>query len=323
MRTMTSVIPAIEEGERELADDMVELREINAAIGDLMGEPGDLRTPEGLDAARGFLAEFMTAQAPQRPAEARSVAGVPVRVFTDEHVDAVYLHIHGGGFAIGQAAMNDVSNAEIASACNVAVVSVEYRLAPEHPYPAGPDDCASVANWLVEHARDEFGTERLLIGGESAGASLAASTLLRIRDDIGALDRFKGANLVYGVYDLTGTPSTRSSNDESLVLRRSDIEAFSDLYLGDMSFEDRLDPHVSPLYADLSGLPPALFTVGGADPLVDDTLFMASRWQLAGNSAELAYYPECPHGFDMFPTKAAARARARQTEWLTQRARGA
>ena len=144
-----------------------------------------------------------------------------------------------------------------------------------------------------------------------------------MRDNIGASDRFKGANLVYGVYDLTGTPSTRSSNEESLVLRRADIEAFSDLYLGDMSFEDRLDPHVSPLYGDLSGLGPALFTVGGADPLLDDTLFMASRWQLAGNSAELAYYPECPHGFDMFPTKAAARSRARQTEWLSRRARAA
>jgi acetyl esterase len=320
---MTSVIPAIDEGERDLADSLGELREMNAVIGDLMGEPGDLRTPEGLAAARKFLADFMTGQAPPVELETRSVAGVPVRIFAVDSADAVYMHIHGGGFAIGVAAMNDIPNSEISAACNVAVVSVDYRLAPEHPYPAGPDDCESVANWLVEHAEEEFGTSNLLIGGESAGASLAATTLLRVRDHIGAADRFLGANLVYGVYDLTGTPSTRSSDDKSLVLRRSDMEAFSDLYLGDMSFEDRRDPAVSPLYADLSGLAPALFSVGGADPLLDDTLFMAARWQMAGNAAELVYYPECPHGFDMFPTKAAARSRARQTEWIMHRAKGA
>jgi acetyl esterase len=323
MPSMTSVIPAIEEGERELADHLGELREMNAALADLMGPPGDLRTPEGLQAARKFLADFLTGQAPTIAPETRTIAGVPVRIFVPEKVDAVYLHFHGGGFAIGVAAMNDIPNAEIASACNLAVVSVDYRLAPEHPYPAGPDDCEVVANWLVENAGEEFGTEKLLVGGESAGGNLAAATLIRVRDHIGAADMFLGANLVYGVYDLTGTPSTRSSDDESLVLRRSDIEAFSELYLGDMSWEDRRDPFVSPLYADLSELPPALFTVGGADPLVDDTLFMACRWQMAGNDAELVFYPESPHGFDMFPTKAAARSRVRQTEWLTHRVKGA
>ena len=322
MPTM-SVIPAIEEGERELADDLQELRETNSVIGDLMGQPGDLATPEGLKAARKFLEDFMTAQAPSTAPDVRSVAGVPVRIFVPEQADAVYLHIHGGGFAIGVAAMNDVSNADISSSCNVAVVSVDYRLAPEHPYPAGPDDCEAVANWLVDHAADEFGTGRLLIGGESAGASLAATTLLRVRDHLDAADRFLGANLVYGVYDLTGTPSTRRSGDDSLILRRSDIEAFGELYLGTMSWEERRHPEVSPLYADLSGLPPALFSVGGVDPLLDDSLFMSARWQTAGNVAELAYYPECPHGFDMFPTKAAARSRARQIGWLSERAKGA
>lgn len=322
MPTMTSVIPAIDEGERDLADHLDELREMNSVIEDLMGEPGDLRTPEGLQAARKFLTDFMTGQAPPVAAETREVAGVPVRIFIAGQPDAVYLHIHGGGFAIGVAAMNDISNAELGSACNLAVVSVDYRLAPEYPYPAGPDDCEAVANWLVESSRKEFGTDKLLIGGESAGASLAATTLIRVRNHIGAADSFLGANLVYGVYDMTGTPSARNADDKSLVLSRSDMEAFGDLYLGDMSVEDRRDPDVSPLYADLSGLTPALFTVGGADPLLDDTLFMASRWQIAGNDAELGFYPECPHGFDMFPTKAASRARAHQTDWLIRKVNG-
>jgi acetyl esterase len=253
---------------------------------------------------------------PELAPEVRSIAGIPVRIFVPEDVRGVYLHMHGGGFAIGVAAMNDVSNAEIARTCKVAVVSVDYRLAPEHPYPAGPDDCEAVANWVVENAQAEFGASRLLVGGESAGGSLAATTLLRVRDHIGAVDRFVGANLVYGVYDMTGTPSQHRAPVDSIVLRSSEMEAFGMLYLGDADLATRFSGDVSPLYADLSGLPPALFTVGGIDPLLDDSLFMAARWQAAGSYAELAYYPECPHGFDLFPTKAGAVARARELEWL-------
>ena len=95
------------------------------------------------------------------------------------------------------------------------------------------------------------------------------------------------------------------------------------MYLGSEDYESRLNPDVSPLFADLSDLPPALFTVGGADPLLDDSLFMAARWQLAGNDAELSFYPECPHGFDMFPSKVALKARARQMQWMAARVHAA
>jgi len=273
-------------------------------------------TPDGLEAARKFIVDLMGATKPETDPQIRSVAGVPVRIFVPETVNAVYLHIHGGGFAIGVAAMNDVSNAEIAKTCRFAVVSVDYRLAPEHPYPDGPDDCEAVANWLVENSESEFGTRTLLVGGESAGGNLSAVTLLRVRDRIGAIDRFAGANLVYGAYDMAGSPSARGAGDDALVLKPSDMEAFGRLYLGDRDPEFLFSPDISPLYADLTGLPPALFTVGGADPLLDDSLFMAARWQFAGNDSELAFYPECPHGFDMFPTKAALKARARQMQWM-------
>jgi acetyl esterase len=314
---MTSAIPAIEQGERELASHMDELRAANATLAELMSGTLDMETPEGLATARKFLADMMTATAPSIPVDTRTVAGVPVRIFVPETVKGVYLHIHGGGFVIGIAAMNDVSNAEIAKKCDLAVVSVDYRLAPEHPFPAGPDDCEAVARWVIDNAESEFGASKIVVGGESAGGSLAATTVLRTRDRIGAIDRIAGANLVYGAYDLAGTPSSRNSSEDSLVLHRSDMEAFGRLYLGDDNLETRFSPEVSPLYADLSGLPPALFTVGGLDPLLDDSLFMAARWQAAGNYAELAYYPECPHGFDMFPTKAAMIAHARQTDWLS------
>jgi acetyl esterase/lipase len=94
----------------------------------------------------------------------------------------VYLHIHGGGFMLGRAYQYDEMMAAIAGACQVATVSVDYRLAPEDPYPAGPDDCETAAVWLAENAASEFGTDRLIIGGESAGANLSAVTLLRMRD---------------------------------------------------------------------------------------------------------------------------------------------
>ena len=187
---------------------------------------------------------------------------------------------------------------------HVAVVSVDYRLAPEHPYPAGPDDCEAAACWLVDHGTEELGSDRLLIGGESAGAHLAAVTLLRMRDRHQAADRFLGANLVFGAYDLSRTPSQRGVG----IAPGTDIldgTGFPlDLFLPGMSDEERRAPDVSPLYADLRGMPPALFSVGSNDHLLDDTLFMAARWEVAGNRSELLVYPETPHGCIALPSVA-------------------
>ena len=218
-----------------------------------------------------------------------------LRTFVPDQVDAVFLHIHGGGFVTGSPEMTDLLHEILSKELNLAFVSVDYRLAPEHPYPAGPDDCEAAALWLLEHAEHEFGSARLLIGGESAGAHLAACTLLRLRDR-DAVDRFCGANLVFGIYDLGRTPSQRVVSEHPDLLTVEQIQYFAELFTPDMSPEDRRDPGVSPLYADLHALPPALFTVGADDHLVDDTLFLAARWELAGNDTELVVYPEGPHG---------------------------
>jgi acetyl esterase len=218
-----------------------------------------------------------------------------LRTFVPDQVDAVFLHIHGGGFVTGSPEMTDLLHEILSKELNLAFVSVDYRLAPEHPYPAGPDDCEAAALWLLEHGEREFGSARLLIGGESAGAHLAACTLLRLRDR-DAVDRFCGANLVFGIYDLSRTPSQRGVSEHPDLLTTEQIQYFADLFTPDMSVEERRDPGVSPLYADLHGLPPALFTVGAHDHLVDDTLFLAARWELAGNHTELVVYPEGPHG---------------------------
>ncbi len=176
-------------------------------------------------------------------------------------------------------------------------MSVEYRLAPENPYPAAPDDCEAAALWALREAERRFGTGRLAIGGESAGAHLAVVTLLRLRDRHG-LTPFRAANLFAGCYDLALTPSAAAYGEERLVLNTRDIRMFTDGFCGPST--DRRDPDVSPLHADLAGLPPALFAVGTRDPLLDDTLFMAARWAAAGNRAEAFIGPGGAHVFHRF-----------------------
>jgi acetyl esterase len=207
----------------------------------------------------------------------------------------------------------------IAQNCQVATVSVDYRLAPEYPYPAGLDDCQAVALWLADHGNEEFGTKRLLIGGESAGATLSVATMLRMRDQ-SSFTGFSGASLTYGVYDLTGTPSSRYWGEERpLILTSKTLEWFNENYAPRDLWRD---PYISPLYADLHGLPKALFTVGTLDPLLDDSLFMASRWTAAGNDAELAVYPGGIHAFNAFPTSLAEKANNRILDFIKEIARG-
>jgi acetyl esterase len=225
----------------------------------------------------------------------------------------VYLHIHGGGWVLGGADMQDPMLERIADNTGQAVVAVDYRLAPEHPYPAGPDDCEAAAVWLVANGRREFGTEALTLGGESAGGHLAAVTTLRMRNRHG-YSGFRGANLVYGAYDLSLTPSQRQFGNTRLILRTIDMQQFYNAFLPTIT--ERRAPDISPLYADLRNLCPALFTVGTKDALLDDTLFMQARWTAAGNAAELAIYPGGAHGFTLFPNALAKSATARMDEFL-------
>jgi acetyl esterase/lipase len=240
---------------------------------------------------------------------------IPLRIIAPQNPRGVYLHIHGGGWTLGGADMQDAMLERIADATGLAVVSVEYRLAPEHPYPAGPDDCEAAAAWLVHNAKSEFGSDALTVGGESAGGHLSAVTVLRMRDRHGYTG-FRGANLVYGAFDMSMTPSQRLFGDTRLVLRTIDIVQFANAFLPTVT--ERRDPDISPLYARLDGLCPALFSVGTSDALLDDTLFMHGRWLAAGNAAELAIYPGGMHGFTLFPNRLAEQAEARMIAFLKQ-----
>ena len=244
--------------------------------------------------------------------------GLRLRVLPPEReATGAFLHIHGGGWVLGAADEQDLLLEAIADATGLCAVSVDYRLAPEHPYPAAHDDCEDAALWLLEQGAAELGVPaRFAIGGESAGASLSVVTLLRLRDRHGIEGAFAAANLVYGAFDLTGTPSRRIWGDRQLVLSDTIMSWFTQCLVGAVDDSARRDPDLSPLYADLRNMPPALFTVGTADALLDDTLFMAARWQSAGNRAELRVYEEACHAFTAFPIAVAHEANAAQLAFV-------
>jgi acetyl esterase/lipase len=226
---------------------------------------------------------------------------VTVRIFNIEDPEFIYLHIHGGGHCIGAADMQDQTLEKASKDLNCVVISVEYRLAPKNPYPAAPDDCETAALWLVKNSKKEFNTEKIIIGGESAGANLSAVTLQRLKEK-DLLEPFKGANLIYGSYDARLTPSTirKKGSDEIFLLSYEMIKKFRNSY-----FQGNIDlslPDVSPIQSDLTGMPPALFTVGTRDLLLDDSLFMYSRWLSYGSKAKIIIVTGADHAFNAFPS---------------------
>jgi acetyl esterase/lipase len=254
------------------------------------------------------------------PAEELTLPGQPalkVRIIRPPGgIRGALLHIHAGGFTFGTPAMADGGNSELARATGLVSVSVDYRLAPEHPHPAALEDCERAALWLLATAKGQLGTDRLLIGGESIGASLAVLTLLRLRDQHDAARRFSGANLALGNYDFSGTPSQRHST-AALFLSPERLQATVSAAFPGRDADALRDPAISPLYASLAALPPAIFSVGTQDAVLDDSLFMARRWQAAGNRAELHVYPEATHQFLLLHTAMALEGRRRIAAFLS------
>lgn len=289
--------------------------QIRAFLADAPPE-GSIPVEEIRAARRAGLGVFGRFEESDRAVD-RTIAGadgpLTIReIRPDGDIRGVYLHMHGGGWVVGEPYEMDQRHVALADRHAVATVSVDYRLAPEHRYPAANDDCETAATWLVENAASEFGTDRLAIGGESAGGHLAAVTLLRMRDRHGYTG-FRGANLVYGAYDMSLTPSVANWGTENLILSTPIIKWFYKAYVDK---DRRRHPDVSPLYAHLHDLPPALFTIGTLDPLIDDTLFMSQRWAAAGNRTELEVYPGGVHAFDYYDTTMGRRAVDRILEFI-------
>ena len=274
---------------------------------------GERRGPASLEELRDVRARQVPA-VPTAGVTVEQVVGasgreVPLRIAlpATPQVRGVYLDVPGGGFYLGSAAGGDARHAALAESLGIAVISVDHGLAPEDPWPAAPDDCEIAALWLLDSAGVRFGTTAVAIGGSSAGATLAVTTLLRLRDR-GLADRFCGAVLQFGTYDLSGrTPAGR----------RIAGEYFLEAYVGHVA--DRTVPDVSPVFGDLHGLPPAQLVVGARDVLLEDNLVMAARLSAAGNEVDLRVYPESPHGFTGDPTGMARAALGDRDAWPTER----
>jgi acetyl esterase len=219
---------------------------------------------------------------------------VPVRIYVPREAPRlpVLLWLHGGAWAFGGLDMFDPTCSELAAAADAIVVSAEYRLAPEHRFPAGLEDCYAALAWVAETIGQYGGDPaRIAVGGDSAGGNLAAALTLLARDRSGPAIAFQ--LLVYPSVML------RVSNDEfsdAQVTNRAMAEHFWDLYIS--SEHDREDPYCAPMCAeDLSGLPPAFVVVPEVDPTRDDQERYAERLAAAGVRARALRYPGTFHGF--------------------------
>jgi acetyl esterase len=228
---------------------------------------------------------------------------IPIRVYTPEaSVGAqhgVLLWFHGGGWVIGDIDTADATCRALANRSGAVVVSVEYRLAPEHPAPAALEDCLAALTWTVENG-ELLGVDvsRVAVGGDSAGGNLAALLCQRVLAEFGPDIDFQ--LLVYPVTDLTLSHGSIDENAEGYFLTKATMEWFVDSYLGD---QDPKDPAVSPLHAPtLAGLPPALVITAEYDPLRDEGEAYATRLRDAGVPTQLIRYEGQIHGFFAMPT---------------------
>jgi acetyl esterase len=208
----------------------------------------------------------------------------------------IYLYFHAGGWMMGGADQQDPMLEAIANRTRLTAISVAYRLAPEHPYPAAMEDATTAALWAATMGQSAYG-EKLVIAGDSCGAHLAVLALMRARDRFDLVP-FSAAVLNAGFYDLALTPSARLWGGKKLVLNTRDLENYVKTFLPD--YIDRRNPEVSPLYHHTRRMPPALFICGTQDPLLDDTLFLASRWESNHTLTEKIIAPGGCHNYQVF-----------------------
>lgn len=244
---------------------------------------------------------------------------IPVRIYRPTAAGTgplpLVVNIHGGGWVLGSLDQSDWLCSEVAAGVGAVVVSLDYRLAPGHPWPAAGEDCYAALVDLVGRAA-ELGADprRVAVMGDSAGGNLSAVVALMARDRPGPAIAFQA--LLYPATDLTlGSPSIEE-NAQAPIIGKADVLAFRDHYLG---AQDPRDPYASPLFApDHAGLPPALVQVAEHDPIRDDGLRYAEALRAAGVPVRATTYVGMPHGYLSFPRfcRAAPQALAELTAEL-------
>ncbi|MBI1350369.1 MAG: alpha/beta hydrolase fold domain-containing protein [Actinomycetales bacterium] len=253
----------------------------------------------------GMLAQ-MTADAPPNPnvnVEDITIAGpagdLALRIYRPVSPAATrpaLYFMHGGGMVLGNLDTDHAAAMILCEAIGAVIVSVDYRLAPEHPYPAGPDDCFAGLVWMAAHA-DELGFDptRLALYGGSAGGGLAIATAMRARDEGGPAIRFVMTPYPM-IDDRNETSSSQAIVDVGIWDRAGNVEAW-EWYLGGQA----ADGYAAPARAeDLSGLPPTFIDVGDQDMFLDEDVAFAERLDAAGVPVELHVYPGAYHGSEVF-----------------------
>ncbi|NHM31468.1 alpha/beta hydrolase [Neobacillus terrae] len=266
--------------------------------------PMDSLSPEEARATTDFSA---LAGEPEEvgKVENQTIAGpggeIPVRIYTPkgEGPFPALVYYHGGGWVIGNLETVDVPCRLLANRANCVVVSVDYRLAPEHKFPAAADDSYAAAKWVVDNAASiQVDAERVAIGGDSAGGNLAAVVALMARDK-GEIS-LAYQMLVYPVTNHSYATESYTENADGYLLTKDSMVWFWNHYL--QSEEDGKNPYASPLLAeDLSGLPPALVLTGEFDPLRDEGEAYAERLREAGVQVEAKRYDGMIHGYFWMP----------------------
>lgn len=260
-------------------------------------------TPE--QAREGFRMMTVGMRDPATLAPVRSVeplelpGGIPARVYrptTDGPVPTV-VFLHGGGFVIGDLDTHDDQARLVSAEVDAVVLGVDYRLAPEHPWPAGLEDCIAATRWALAHV-DELGGDatRVAVAGDSAGGNLSAAVSIALRDDDGP--RLAAQLLLYPATDFTDETDhpSRQQNAKGYLLTQDDMVWFSEQYVPEGA--DRRDPRLSVLSApDLSGLPPAVVGTAGYDPLRDEGEAYAAALAAAGVRVVQHRYDSLIHGF--------------------------
>lgn len=235
----------------------------------------------------------------------------------------VVVYFHGGGWVLGNVEAYDPLCSWISHEADVVVVSVDYRLAPEHPAPQGVHDCVDAVRW-VARSSGPLGVraDGLGVAGDSAGGNLAAVVAHVIRDEGGA--RITHQSLLYPAADATMSMPSVHAHTHAPILTREDMDAFLARYLGsEAGALTASHPMVSPLHAaDHAGLPPALVQTADLDPLRDEGMAYAARLRESGGSVRATNYPRTPHGFHSFPglTPAGRPARAELAHWIARHA---
>jgi acetyl esterase/lipase len=257
---------------------------------------------------------------PNPPAETETIAvdagGVPaVRVTTlasQRHRHVLYLH--GGGFVTGASSLYRHLTWRFAAAARARLLSVDYRLAPEHPFPAPVEDAVTAYRWLLADGAD---ARRVAVMGDSAGGTLAFAMLLKARDEGLPLPAAAVGLSPWLDLALTGT-SLKLNAEADPMLNAEEAPKLVEYYLAGA---DPRMPYASPLYGDLAGLPPTLIQVGSDEILRDDAVRMADKLRAAGCHVELEIWPRMPHVWHLFATvmPEARQAIARIGEFLQSR----